>query len=96
MDDEQVRAHVVALEAMLQDLDESAAAVVEALLVLYGEGLRRIVAATNPFPVLANAFARDELVGHLMLLHDLHPGAGFGAVPVVQTAPGEPALISLL
>jgi Fe-S cluster biogenesis protein NfuA/nitrite reductase/ring-hydroxylating ferredoxin subunit len=49
-------------------LDEPARSValdaVQALLELYGEGLRR---------VLDGAREEDELIGHLMLVHDLHP-----------------------
>jgi len=50
---------------------ETALAAVQAVVELYGEGLARIVAAVGP--VTARALADDELVGHLLLLHDLHP-----------------------
>jgi Fe-S cluster biogenesis protein NfuA/nitrite reductase/ring-hydroxylating ferredoxin subunit len=45
------------------------------LLDLYGEGLARIVAlvAERDDGRLAEAFAADELVSHLLLLHGLHP-----------------------
>ena len=47
----------------------------EALLDLYGEGLSRIVEriAARDDGELAEALSGDELVSHLLLLHDLHP-----------------------
>ena len=70
---------VAQVEALLDRLDalpdraarETATAAVQALLELYGEGLRRIVAALGE--PQTRALAGDELVGHLLLLHDLHP-----------------------
>src|SRR4051794_41772665 len=44
---------------------------VEALLDLYGEGLARVLAGLGKAE--ATALADDELVSHLLLLHDLHP-----------------------
>ena len=43
---------------------------VQALLDLYGEGLRRIVPRLNG---ALDELAGDELVSHLLLLHGLHP-----------------------
>jgi Fe-S cluster biogenesis protein NfuA/nitrite reductase/ring-hydroxylating ferredoxin subunit len=45
------------------------------LLDLYGEGLARVVAvvAERDDGDLAEAFAADELISHLLLLHGLHP-----------------------
>jgi Fe-S cluster biogenesis protein NfuA len=43
---------------------------VQALLDLYGEGLRRIVPRLNG---ALDELAGDELVAHLLLLHGLHP-----------------------
>jgi Fe-S cluster biogenesis protein NfuA/nitrite reductase/ring-hydroxylating ferredoxin subunit len=43
----------------------------QALLDLYGEGLTRVVARMGEEQALA--LADDELVAHLLLLHDLHP-----------------------
>lgn len=53
--------------------------IVQNLLVLYGEGLARILTivqdgSEGPARTrLLDAFAADELVAHLLLLHDLHP-----------------------
>jgi Fe-S cluster biogenesis protein NfuA len=43
---------------------------VQALLDLYGEGLRRIVGRLDS---ALDELAHDELVSHLLLLHGLHP-----------------------
>ncbi|HXE45874.1 MAG TPA: NifU family protein [Conexibacter sp.] len=50
---------------------ETTRAAVQALVALYGEGLARIVAQVGPGT--ARALAGDPLVGHLLLVHDLHP-----------------------
>ncbi len=74
------------VEALLEDVErvEDPAArdqvntVVAALLELYGEGLERIVAAVaarDDDGELAAGFADDELISHLLLIHDLHPVA---------------------
>lgn len=82
MDDREIRERVGRIEALLAEIESfddparaTALAAVEALLDLYGEGLARIVArvAESDGGELAAAFAEDELVSHLLLLHDLHP-----------------------
>jgi Fe-S cluster biogenesis protein NfuA len=75
---------VAEIEALLDRLDalpdtaarETATATVQALLALYGEGLRTVVERLGP--AQARMLAEDELVAHLLLLHGLHP------VPVEQ------------
>lgn len=62
-----------------------AGALVRALVDLYGRGLERIVeevAARDEDGSLAAAFADDELITHLLLLHGLHP------VPLEQRVAG--------
>jgi Fe-S cluster biogenesis protein NfuA len=71
------------VEALLDDVEQlpdadarqTATALVQALVELYGEGLARVVAqvAERDDGTLAAAFAGDELVAHLLLLHGLHP-----------------------
>jgi Fe-S cluster biogenesis protein NfuA len=71
------------VEALLDELDavadgqarETATALVQALLDLYGEGLARVVAhvAERDDGTLAEALAGDELVASLLMLHGLHP-----------------------
>lgn len=59
---------VARVEQLLEEVDETGAELVRALLDLYGEGLARIAARADP-----DALTGDELVEHLLLLHDLHP-----------------------
>ena len=83
MDDSQARERVGRVETLLEELEtlpdpsarERALEMVEALLDLYGEGLSRIVGriAVRDDGELARALSSDELVSHLLLLHDLHP-----------------------
>jgi Fe-S cluster biogenesis protein NfuA len=68
MDDGQARELVARIEALLEQVHD--VELVQALVDLYGEGLRRIV---QHDPGVATALAGDELVSHLLLLHDLHP-----------------------
>jgi Fe-S cluster biogenesis protein NfuA/nitrite reductase/ring-hydroxylating ferredoxin subunit len=84
LDDSAVRERVARVDALLEDVEGAIGAVpvdtaielVQALLDLYGEGLTRVVghvAARDDDGALAQAFAGDELVSHLLLLHGLHP-----------------------
>jgi len=70
------------VEALLGDVErlpaparETATELVQALVELYGEGLGHVVehVAEHDDGTLAAAFARDEVVSHLLLLHGLHP-----------------------
>jgi Fe-S cluster biogenesis protein NfuA len=65
MDDAEVRELVARVESLLGDLDERATDAVQALVELYGEALARVVAGADP--------TEDELLSHLLLVHDLHP-----------------------
>lgn len=79
---------------------------VGALVALYGEGLARIVAevaASDEDGHLAGAFAGDELVSHLLLLHGLHPvplaervsGALREVRPYLETHGGDVELLAV-
>ena len=46
---------------------------IEALTTVYGAALGRAVAAVAAGGASVDGLARDELVGHLMVLHGLHP-----------------------
>lgn len=67
----EVRDTVAELETLLERLDPAQTEAVDALLRLYGETLRRIVAALSPASEVAATLAADELVAHMLLLHDL-------------------------
>ncbi len=84
MQDAEARDRVAKLESLLEAVEslddpvarERATEVVQALVELYGAGLERIVsqlAERDADGELAEAMAEDELVSHLLLLHDLHP-----------------------
>lgn len=78
MDDEGARELVGRVEFLLDEVEalpdpasrDKAGEVVQALVELYGEGLARVMALSNG---TGAALAEDELVAHLLLLHDLHP-----------------------
>src|SRR5215211_8922818 len=70
MDDAEVRERVARVEQLLGAIegDADATAAVGAVVELYGEALRRIAGRAD-----VHELADDELVSHLLLLHDLHP-----------------------
>jgi len=57
----------------------AASEILQGLLALYGEGLARMLAIVrqrddpSAGAAMLDAFAADELIAHLLLLHDLHP-----------------------
>ncbi|HEV7641483.1 MAG TPA: NifU family protein [Gaiellaceae bacterium] len=71
MRDLEVREHVEQVEELLGAIEDDvrAVAAVRALVELYGEGLRRIADRGG----VTEELAGDELVSHLLLVHDLHP-----------------------
>jgi Fe-S cluster biogenesis protein NfuA/nitrite reductase/ring-hydroxylating ferredoxin subunit len=84
LDDRDVRERVGRVEGLLEAVEalpdpvarETATEMAQALLDLYGEGLARVLERLDG--ATREALAGDELVAHLLLLHDLHP------VPVEQ------------
>ena len=72
MDDQAARELVARVEGLLDEVESDGRCleVVEALVSLYGEGLARMTAVADG---ALEAFAGDELVSHLLVLHDLHP-----------------------
>jgi Fe-S cluster biogenesis protein NfuA/nitrite reductase/ring-hydroxylating ferredoxin subunit len=59
---------IARVESLLEEADDKGIELVQAVLDLYGEGLRRILDRIDP-----TTLVDDELVSHLLLLHDLHP-----------------------
>lgn len=80
LDNDELRDHVGRVEELLTQLhnhgDEPAGALamraVQALVDLYGEALTRVVSVATDAG-LVSRLAEDELLGHLLLVHDLHP-----------------------
>jgi Fe-S cluster biogenesis protein NfuA/nitrite reductase/ring-hydroxylating ferredoxin subunit len=84
IDDQGLQERVTRMETLLGEIEtlpdrnarSKAAEVVGVLLDLYGEGLARmmeVVAEGAERERTFDAFAKDELVSHLLLLHGLHP-----------------------
>ena len=78
MDDDTVRTRVAQVERALETLEglpaaprETALRAVGALVELYGEAFRRVLGRLSTDTV--GELAGDELVGHLLLVHGLHP-----------------------
>jgi hypothetical protein len=93
------------IEALIQEVEQSAdpavqkaaRSIVQALLDLHGAGLAKLldILKTSGEAGQASiaAFARDELVSNVLLLHDLHPlnGTDHAALPVPADSKGSPA-----
>jgi Fe-S cluster biogenesis protein NfuA/nitrite reductase/ring-hydroxylating ferredoxin subunit len=83
VEDAEARDRVARVETLLEQVEavpdpvarDRATELAQALLDLYGAGLERIVerVAERDEGELADAFAGDELISHLLMLHDLHP-----------------------
>lgn len=85
VDDRSLTDQAARIEALLGEIEafpdpvlrDRAAEVVQGLLLLYGEGLARILAIIErespASAAVVDALAADELIAHLLLLHDLHP-----------------------
>jgi Fe-S cluster biogenesis protein NfuA/nitrite reductase/ring-hydroxylating ferredoxin subunit len=84
LDDQVMQERVARMEALLEEIESledptarsKAAEMVGVLLDLYGEGLARmmeVVAEGEEREKAFEAFAADELISHLLLLHGLHP-----------------------
>lgn len=78
--DEQVRAQVTRLNDLLERLEQLpgpatqvAMEAIEALTGIYGTALARVSAMAEAGTASPASLAADEVVGHLLLLHGLHP-----------------------
>ena len=113
MDDGEAGERVERVETLLEQVEaladpyarEKATEMVQAVLDLYGEGLARVMAHARNGGVgaLAEALAGDELVSHLLLVHDLHPvsvedrvrGALEEVRPYLESHGGNVALVGV-
>lgn len=83
MEDREVRQLVVQADFLLNKVDSLeegetkslALETIQVLFELYGEGLRRLVdqAVASNATRLLDGYKQDELISHLLLMHDLHP-----------------------
>ena len=80
LDDAAVRDRLTQLDGLLAQVEaipgpsgELALDTVSALAEVYGEALARVVAYANEAPGVLAALTGDELLGHLMVLHGVHP-----------------------
>jgi Fe-S cluster biogenesis protein NfuA/nitrite reductase/ring-hydroxylating ferredoxin subunit len=114
LDDQGLQERVARMETLLGEIEaledpaarSKAAEVVGVLLDLYGEGLARmmeVVAEGEEREKTFEAFAGDDLVAHLLLLHGLHPldletrviGALDEVRPYLQSHGGNVELIGI-
>ena len=113
MDDGEAGERVERVETLLEQVEaladpyarEKATEMVQAVLDLYGEGLARVMAHARNGGVgaLPEALAGDELVSHLLLVHDLHPvsvedrvrGALEEVRPYLESHGGNVALVGV-
>jgi Fe-S cluster biogenesis protein NfuA len=80
LDDPSVREQLTRLDDLLGQVEqipgpsgELALEAVSALAAVYGEALARAVAHASGTPAVVEAFTGDELLAHLLVLHDVHP-----------------------
>lgn len=84
------------VEGMPALQQEQALDAIQALLELYGVALERIMKHLDreDSTVSPAVLAHDELIGHLLMVHGLHP-LGFREAQEVPGTPGGPPLVQL-
>jgi Fe-S cluster biogenesis protein NfuA len=108
--DDEVRERLSRLEHLLALVEETpgpsgelAMSAVTELAQVYGEALARAVCHAAESPALLESLVRDELIGHLLVLHDIHPEPAGPRVaravdalrPMVAEQGGEIALLGV-
>ena len=87
LEDPELKTQAAKIEVMLEEIEAmpdpamraKVSDLIQVLLALHGEGLARIMntVARQPDPAMSawtlQQFTEDDLVSHLLLLHDLHP-----------------------
>jgi Fe-S cluster biogenesis protein NfuA len=108
LDDTAVARRLARIDDLLERVEgapgpsaQAALDAVRALTEVYGEALARVL--DRAAPPLAEAMADDELLGHLMVLHEIHPEplqkrvarAVQGLRPAVQASGGDVELVGI-
>lgn len=82
LNDQEVTRRIERLDGLLEQLERtpgataaSALEAVELLAGIYGEALSRVMLHVSAAPELVKQLAGDELLSHLLVLHELHPGS---------------------
>jgi Fe-S cluster biogenesis protein NfuA/nitrite reductase/ring-hydroxylating ferredoxin subunit len=82
LDDQEVRRRIERLDGLLEQLEQTPGATaataleaVELLAGIYGEALSRVMLRASSAPDLVTRLTADELLWHLLVLHELHPGS---------------------
>jgi Fe-S cluster biogenesis protein NfuA/nitrite reductase/ring-hydroxylating ferredoxin subunit len=82
LDDQEVRRRIERLDGLLEQLERTPGATaataleaVELLAGIYGEALSRVMLRVSSAPDLVAQLTADELLWHLLVLHELHPGS---------------------
>lgn len=90
-----VEAALAAVEALPPAARECALDALAELLTMYGEGWRRTleVVAARSGPNAVDRLVADELIGHLLMVHGLHPEQQ--ALARASSKPGGPHLVQL-
>jgi Fe-S cluster biogenesis protein NfuA len=80
LSDEEVRDLIADLDRLLEYLEQAAGPVAESaveavglLTRVYGAALARVMRLAGQAPQLTASLAGDEVLGHLLILHGLHP-----------------------
>lgn len=78
--DEEVRERISRLDTLLEQIEgaagpaaEAAVEAVEALTEVYGTALARVMRLASGAPEVVSSLTEDELLHHLLILHDIHP-----------------------
>ena len=82
LDDTAVELRLARVEDLLGRLEhvpgrtaELALEAVETLVEIYGEAFARVVGAAGEAPEVLTRLTQDDLIRHLLLLHQVHPGS---------------------
>jgi Fe-S cluster biogenesis protein NfuA len=110
LSDEAVQERISRLDSLLERLEqaagptaETAVQALQALTEVYGTALARVVALASGAPRVMSSLLDDELLHHLLILHDIHPQpvearvarALEGVRPYIRSHGGEVELVGI-